>query len=76
MYAKNKSKPLTETQLELLDYIKQRIRDDGYPPTLSEICSWFGWSAKRSASEMLERLEAAGVVELHVGVARGIRVIP
>ncbi|MDD3852777.1 MAG: repressor LexA, partial [Syntrophomonadaceae bacterium] len=31
------SKPLNDRQQAILDYIKQRIKADGYPPSVREI---------------------------------------
>lgn len=76
VYAKNGRRPLTEVQIEVLEYVKTYIHDNGYPPTHREIASWFGWSSARSAADVLDRLEAKGMVKLAIGRARGIRVVP
>ena len=67
---------LTDIQSQVLAFIRQCIAENGFPPTLREICSWFGWSSTNSAFEILERIERAGAVELSPGLARGIRVVP
>ena len=67
---------LTDTQRQVLDFIRQCLDANGFPPTMREICSWFGWHSTNSAFEILERIKRAGAVELSPGLARGIRVVP
>ncbi len=67
---------VTELQAEVLQYIKQYIAENGYPPTLREISSWFGWSSVNAAADVLIRLERHGKLKLLPGRHRGMRVLP
>jgi repressor LexA len=54
---------LTERQKQVLDYIQSHIDNDGYPPTLREICAHLGVSGKVSATRHLEALEKKGYIK-------------
>ncbi len=64
---------LSDTQLRLLDYLREHIARHGYPPSQMEIARAFGFSQNRSARHHLEVLAQAGLIELTAGRARGIR---
>lgn len=71
-----KLRRISDHQTEVLEYVKQHLREHGFPPTLREIASWFGWASTGAASKALAQLEAKGFLRLHVGRARGITVLP
>ena len=54
---------LTERQKQVLDYIQSHIDNDGYPPTLREICAHLGVSGKVSATRHLDALEKKGYIK-------------
>ena len=64
---------LTERQSEILDFIRQRIKYEGAPPTRADICTRFNFSSPNAAEGHLRALSAKGYVELVAGSARGIR---
>lgn len=52
----------TARQKQVLDYIQSHIDNDGYPPTLREICAHLGVSGKVSATRHLDALEKKGYI--------------
>jgi len=63
---------LTPRQQEVYDYLEQHLRDNGYPPTLREICSNFGLKSTRAASDHLHALERKGYITRIRDRSRGI----
>ncbi|PJK13673.1 repressor LexA [Lysobacteraceae bacterium NML07-0707] len=66
---------LTDTQEAILAYIAERISQDGYPPSQTEIARAFGFKGVRAAQYHLEALENAGAIERRPGVARSLRIL-
>ncbi|PJK00277.1 repressor LexA [Lysobacteraceae bacterium NML03-0222] len=66
---------LTDTQEAILAYIAERISQDGYPPSQTEIARAFGFRGVRAAQYHLEALESAGAIERRPGVARSLRIL-
>jgi repressor LexA len=64
---------LTPRQSEILAFLRQRISEDGMPPTRAEIAAAFGFRVAASAEEHLRALARKGAIELVPGSARGIR---
>lgn len=62
---------LTERQNQVLDFIRSCIDNNGYPPTLREICAHLGVSGTLSAMRHLEALEKKGYIKRDSG-SRGI----
>ncbi|MFO0561027.1 MAG: transcriptional repressor LexA [Polyangiales bacterium] len=52
--------PLTERQRMILDFIKQSIRERGYPPSLREIGSHMGIKSTNGVNDHLTALERKG----------------
>ncbi|AKI96489.1 transcriptional repressor LexA [Kosmotoga pacifica] len=65
---------LTERQKEILEYIENFIKLNGYPPSIRDICRDFNIASPRGVAKHLEALEKKGYIE-RTGVSRGIRVI-
>jgi repressor LexA len=63
---------LTPRQQQILDFIEQRMRSDGFPPTRAEIVSHFGFASPNAAQCHLRALADRGAIELRPGRARGI----
>jgi repressor LexA len=61
----------TPRQQQVLDYIQSHIDNDGYPPTIREICSHLGVSGTVSAMRHLNALEKKGYIKRSPG-SRGI----
>lgn len=54
---------LTQTDYDLLDYIKENIIKKGYPPTVREMCSFTGLSSTSSVFAHLNKLEANDLIK-------------
>lgn len=67
------AKGLTNRQRQILEYIVQCIRDNGYPPTIAEVGAEFGISSTNGVNDHLQALERKGFIE-RSSKARGIRV--
>ena len=65
---------LTPRQAEILQFITDGIEENGFPPTLNEIGSYFGFHSPKAAADHLQALARKGAIELTKGVSRGIRV--
>lgn len=63
----------TIRQQQVLDYIQSHIDNDGYPPTIREICSHLGVSGTVSAMRHLDALEKKGYIKRDSS-SRGIAV--
>ncbi|HTP96494.1 MAG TPA: transcriptional repressor LexA [Burkholderiales bacterium] len=64
---------LTPRQSEILDLIRQRVDQTGYPPTRAEIAKEFGFRSPNAAEEHLRALERKGAIEIEPGASRGLR---
>lgn len=63
----------TRRQQQILDFIRERMRTHGMPPTRAEIAAHFGFSSATAAYEHLRLLAQKGLIELKAGLSRGIR---
>ncbi|MBV8063304.1 MAG: transcriptional repressor LexA [Nevskia sp.] len=66
---------LTQRQNEILDFIRSRLHDTGFPPTREDIARQFGFSSKTGAQDHLMAIARKGFIELVPGNARGIRLL-
>lgn len=66
---------LTERQAEILNFVRETLRDKGAPPTRADIARVFGFSSPNAAERHLRAIEAKGLIELHPGSARNIRLV-
>ena len=64
---------LTRRQEEILNFIIENIREDGYPPTIAEIGGKFGIASTNGVNDHLLALEKKGYIE-RSSKARGIHV--
>jgi len=53
---------LTQKQKLILDFLKAQIRQNGYPPTVREICDAVGLSSTSTVHAHLESLERKGYI--------------
>lgn len=63
---------LSPRQAEILAFIRDRIDQDGLPPTRSEINAHFGFKSPNAAQSHLRALAAKGAIRLDARTARGI----
>jgi len=57
------AKGLTKRQEEILDFIVERVRDEGFPPTLKEIAAQFGLASPNAARDHVLALERKGFLK-------------
>ncbi|WP_027349682.1 transcriptional repressor LexA [Halotalea alkalilenta] len=69
------TKPLTQRQQDVLDFINETLASHGYPPTRAEIARALGFRSANAAEEHLKALKRKGVIEMIPGASRGIRVL-
>jgi repressor LexA len=66
---------LTPRQREVLELIRESIRDTGRPPTRAEIATQLGFRSANAAESHLRALARKGAIELSAGASRGIRLL-
>lgn len=66
---------LTPRQREVLELVRQTLRQSGLPPTRSEIAEALGFRSANAAEEHLRALARKGAIELLPGASRGIRLL-
>lgn len=64
---------LTARQSEILEFIRDTVKQTSLPPTRAEICTTFGFKSPNAAEEHLRALARKGAIELSSGTARGIQ---
>ncbi|MGH8107062.1 MAG: LexA family protein, partial [Arenimonas sp.] len=64
---------ITENQQAILNFIAERIEQDGGSPSQTEIANAFGFRGVRAAQYHLDILEQAGYIRRLPGQARSIR---
>lgn len=66
---------LTARQREILDLIRQWLREEGVPPTIAEIGDALGLRSSNAVRGHLQALARKGLIELRPSLARGIRLL-
>ncbi len=64
---------LTPRRAAILDFVRQRIAEQGQPPSLAEIAEAFGFASRSVARKHITALSEAGLIEVVPNQARGIR---
>lgn len=65
----------TKNQVKVLRYVR-RCCDRGLPPTVREICQWFGWASTNAANQTLGALCKKGLLVREPRLARAMSVTP
>ena len=66
---------LTKKQREILEFIRDRIREQGYPPTVREIGEALGLSSSSTVHSHIAALEAKGYLKRNGSSARALTVV-
>ena len=66
---------LTARQLEILDFIRESIKNNNMPPTVAEIAEGMNLSSTNGVRGHLQALERKGAIELIPNASRGIRLV-
>ncbi|PVX42910.1 SOS-response transcriptional repressor LexA [Pasteurella langaaensis DSM 22999] len=69
------TKPLTQRQQEVYNFLKSYIEKTGMPPTRAEISRELGFRSPNAAEEHLKALARKGAIEILAGTSRGIRLL-
>lgn len=69
------SRPLTERQREVLDFIRVRVRDNHRPPTVREIGDHFEIRSTNGVRVILDALEKKGHLKRSPRLSRGLSVV-
>lgn len=69
-----RQRPINQTQLAWLRFIADFKSRDEVSPTIMELCGHFGLSSANAAVEMLNRIEAKGLIYRVRHRARDIRI--
>ena len=65
---------LTEREREIFEYIKTTIRNEGYAPSVRDICTALNMKSTSTVHTYLARLEEKGVIQKDAGKSRTLRV--
>lgn len=68
-------KPLTPRQAEILTFIQEKVIENGYPPTVREICKATGLASSSTAHGHLIHLEEKGYIHRDPSKSRTIKVL-
>lgn len=66
---------LKERELKILNYMKEEIRQKGYPPTVREICNALNIKSTSTAHKDIAALEAAGYIVKDPSKPRALGVV-
>jgi repressor LexA len=72
---RKRSKGLSERQKRILDVIERFHDQNGYPPSIREICEKADISSTSVVNYYLEQLEEMGMIERDRRVSRGVRLL-
>ena len=75
MMARKRAKGLTERQKRILEVLERFQDQNGYPPSIREICDRANISSTSVVKYYLSQLEESGHIERDGRVSRGIRVL-
>lgn len=75
MMARKRAKGLSERQVKILEVLERFNNQNGYPPSIREICDKTGISSTSVVNYYLNQLEESGHIERDGRVSRGIRLM-
>ena len=65
---------LTEREREIYNFIKGAIRNEGYSPSVRDICNALNMKSTSTVHTYLERLERKGMIQKESGKSRTLRI--
>ena len=68
-------KDISEKQQMILQFVQKKIREDGYPPTVREICKAVNLSSTSTVHSHLKKLEEKGYIQKNSLKPRALRVL-
>ena len=67
---------LTARQREIFEFILRTLREEGYIPSIREICLAFGFASTNAANSHLDALIRKGYLGRRAGAARNLEIAP
>lgn len=67
--------PLTPRQAQILTFIQEQVIENGYPPTVREICKATGLASSSTAHRHLSHLEEKGFIHRDPSKPRTIKIL-
>lgn len=64
-----------KTKQKVYNYIVKYIKENGYAPSVREICQGVGLSSTSSVHNHLKKLQKEGLIEIRGNSPRAIRVV-
>lgn len=68
-------KSISKKQMEILDYIKEKVHDKGYPPSVREICEAVSLKSTSTVHGHLTKLEDLGFIRRDLTKPRAIEIL-
>lgn len=68
-------KRLTEKDYQILDYIYEQLNENGFPPTVREICEAVNLNSPATVHARLKKLEEMDIIEKKSTKNRGMRLV-
>lgn len=68
-------KSISKKQMEILDYIKEKVHDKGYPPSVREICEAVNLKSTSTVHGHLTKLEDLGFIRRDLTKPRAIEIL-
>jgi len=65
----------TKKQKQVYEFIKEFQKENGYPPTLQEICNNFGFSSTKSADSHIQALIRKGYLQRNKRLSRSLNIV-
>jgi len=75
MMARKAIKGLTDKHKKIIEVLQKFTKENGYPPSIREICTEANISSTSVANYYLDRLESLGYIERDRRVSRGLRLV-
>ena len=66
---------LTTRQQQILDFIRETMEAEGFPPTRAEIAQALGFRSVNAAEDHLKALVRKGAIRIRPGTSRGIQIV-
>jgi repressor LexA len=67
---------LSDKEKAILAFVRDRVHENGFPPSIREICDEFGIRSTNGARYYLNRLHEKGFIVRNPRISRGIELIP
>lgn len=68
--------PLTDKEKAILAFVRDQVHENGFPPSIREVCDEFGIKSTNGARYYLNRLHEKGYIIRNPRISRGIELIP